>query len=157
MKSIMESIISSVIAEANSGEKVELDKRDIDLRYLVENRLRDLVAEISVAIPAWESMKEHCSYDEYLVLRRDAGTLTPLDLTRPKLARDDFSSDTGYNAHMARMSANMAEQIAYDGMKMCAECGKEKHPSKFRKNKGAVCTACKSRKYREKRETGDEA
>lgn len=157
MKSIIESIISSVIAEANLGEKVELDKRDLDLRYLVENRLRTLIAEISVGVPAWESMKEHCSYDEYLTLRRDADTLTPLDLIRPKLTRDDFSNDVEYNAHAARISAHMAVQIARDGMKVCAECGQEKHLSKFRKNKGAVCTACHSRKYRENRESSNEA
>lgn len=153
IKAARESIVSNLILYYNAVKGTDLPKTALDTREDFGQALDDLIEIMEVDPSTWASVKETMFYDEYLKEREEAGTITGIDLVRPGMIQSQFADSAEYYKHCVRVAESRSADGSNleDRTKVCAVCLKEKHISKFKKRGGSCCTACNSKKYRERK------
>lgn len=148
-KAQIRSIVSSIIAAANSINGAEMSVADQDLREQVEDKLMDLIDSLEKDLTSWPYVKEKYFYDVYLQMRKDTGSLTKTDEIRPGLSSVNFTESAEWHRHQLRIAEHKTTSTAGE-VKECSICHLTLPKSKFRKT-GSVCNSCRGKQYRERK------
>lgn len=146
----LKSVVSSVIALANSINGTEHPITDWELRSMVEGEVLALLDLVHPDPTSWPYVKDRFFYDIYLAVRAEAGTLTLLDETRGGLNAANFTDTMEWHRHSLRVAERKLDENT-NKTKTCSSCGEDKSITKFKHRGGAVCNACRARKARERR------
>lgn len=144
---LRESLISTMIAY----KRIQLGEFDTggDIRATIGEKLDELADELVADETSWPYVKDRYLYDVYLQMREEEGTITEYDKVRPGLTMGLFSTSAEYHKHCVRVG-DSRETHKHTGSKTCNECGCTKPAHKFPHRGGAICFACRSKKYRER-------
>lgn len=122
-----------------------------DLRESVAEMLNGILETTSPDLTTWSNLRGTMKYDAYLKMREDTDRLSELDLIRSGLQEHEFTTMLAYFDHYQRVMDHQKDRAAR-GLavgKACNKCGLEKPLSAFKR--GAVCKACNSKAYRERK------
>lgn len=131
---------------------IDNDKGDKEKRTFFQTAILKAIEEYRPDKKGWEAMKQVMEYDDYLVGRQVDGTVTPYDLVRPGLLRNQFASEYSYYEHLARITKTDPRDLS--AKKTCSACGDTKSATHFRHRGGAVCHSCRGKAYRKNKADG---